>query len=178
MIASGRTHSLVPINRYNLGLWVIIPSYSVFHVKNKEDSKCIQRGERDWHERTQRHRCLRIPNSQRQNPSMVTYDMGGPLLQEGLSPTVRAYSRIKRSLNWMRPRSPRLLPMLVSLPSFDSPYLECKLSSTVQNFIIPLIRSPCREEGNDVLRGILSIERWGLLGGESRTASLLMRRRP
>ena len=76
-----------------------------------------------------------------------TYLTGGPLLHDGLSPTVRAYSRISTELKLM-------LPRLVPLPLSD-PYDECKLSSTVRNFIIDLTSNIV--SGNDTHRLIFVV---------------------
>lgn len=61
-----------------------------------------------------------------------TYEMGGPLLQEGLSPTVRSYSRI--SMTW------NLIPPLPCSDSLD-PYVAARLSLVVRCLMMPLTRT-------------------------------------
>jgi hypothetical protein len=71
------------------------------------------------------------------------YLTGGPALQDGLSPRVRAYSRSKILSNLM-PRSPLLVP---------DPYSLWILSSRVLHFMIDLVS--LMPYGTDMQRRIL-----------------------
>ena len=65
----------------------------------------------------------------------ASYLIGGPLLHDGLSPTVLEYSRILTLSNCSEQR---LLPRLPLSPSLE-PYVLCKLSSNVLVFIIDTV---------------------------------------
>ena len=94
--------------------------------------------------------------------------MGGPEEHEGLSPMVRAYSRIQMSLRTTRLQSlpSELVSSLVASPASlissvlapPLPYLACILSSSVTYFIMPL--TPLDFDlalisGTDLLRSLL-----------------------
>ena len=69
-----------------------------------------------------------------------SYPIGGPAVQLGLSESVRAYSRMCKSLNW--------IPLFSSIPPYG--YGLCKLSSTVATLRIPFT-CPSVYAGTDLL---------------------------